>query len=258
MKKIFKLITCLSLVVFLFSCEVDNYVGPTETLQGTIYDASTGMPLQLEQGGTNTRIKIEEFSKSTNPTPQYLNVKQDGSYVNTKLFAGTYRLQVIEGPFIPLLITNSTTGAVIEDNRITSDIKGGVTNIDFHVEPFLRIEYTAEPILDTVNKANKLTVKFKITKGKSSTNFAIPTLRNIQLFLAETPYPGNNNYEATAVGNPITSFNGLSADALLGNEITMISNSLKPGRQYFLRIGARVNDTYQKCNYSPVKSINTP
>src|SRR5579875_2700092 len=97
----------LSLAVTAFSAckKYDNYAPPSETLKGNIIDAATGKNVQSEISGDNgngTRIKLLEISWSDNPTPLYLATKQDGTYINTKVFAATYRMSA-EGAFVPMV-----------------------------------------------------------------------------------------------------------------------------------------------------------
>src|SRR5436190_529861 len=101
MKKIFYYIAIGMIVAAGSSCKkVDNYAAPTETLKGSVNDAVTGKGIQTEQG-SGTRIKLLEISYSSNPTPFYISSLQDGSYNNTKLFAGKNVISA-EGPFVPL------------------------------------------------------------------------------------------------------------------------------------------------------------
>src|SRR4051812_25773883 len=82
----------------------DNFSGPTETLKGNIIDVATKQTVQSEVSGDNgsgTRIKLLEISWSDSPTPLYLATKQDGTYINTKVFAGTYKV-IAEGAFVPM------------------------------------------------------------------------------------------------------------------------------------------------------------
>src|SRR5882757_10904946 len=88
MKKIFYYIAIGMMTAVGSSCKkTDNYTAPDVTLKGAVVDASTGQGIQTEQG-SGTRIKLLEISYTSNPTPFYISSLQDGSYNNTKLFAG--------------------------------------------------------------------------------------------------------------------------------------------------------------------------
>src|SRR5438034_6032153 len=80
-------------VLAIVSCKkLDNYAEPDATLTGRVVDiANKNALIQTEYGGGGTRIKLEELSWSDNPTPLYFNAMQDGTFNNTKLFAGTNR-----------------------------------------------------------------------------------------------------------------------------------------------------------------------
>ena len=49
----------------------------------------------------DTKIRIWERSYSLKPEPQDLAVKADGTYKNTKLFAGTYNMLPYNGAYWP-------------------------------------------------------------------------------------------------------------------------------------------------------------
>ncbi len=240
------------------ACEVDNFEAPSTVFQGTLYDAQTGKPLQLEQGKNHTRIMTEELSwNNGNFTPFYLAVKQDGSYYNDKMFDAEYRISPIDGPFIPVLLRDSK-GDIVVDNRKTVKAKGSVT-VDFELEPFLRIEYIGAPV---INADNTLTVKFKFTKGRSNEYYTIAPFLDCQLFICPNPYVGNYNYDGKLVGAVVTSFNGKSGDDLEGEEISITTvkplGSDKGARTYYIRVGARVNDSSKRYNYTSVRSVTIP
>ena len=64
--------------------KVDNFDGPDASLSGSIIDAETNELVQTDviEG---TTIKIIEHGYDP-VTPQYLRVKNDGTYSNTMLF----------------------------------------------------------------------------------------------------------------------------------------------------------------------------
>lgn len=240
------------------ACEVDNFEAPSTVIQGTLYDAQTGKPLQLEQGKNHTRIMTEELSWNDGDfTPFYLAVKQDGSYYNNKMFDAEYRISPIDGPFIPVLLRDGG-GNIVADNRKIVRIKGSGV-IDFELEPFLRVEYAGAPV---VNADNTLTVKFRFTKGTSNEFYTIAPFLDCQLFISPNPYVGNNNYDGKLVGAVVTEYNGKSGDELAGEEISITTvkplGSAQGARAYYIRVGARVNDSSKRYNYTPVKKVSVP
>ena len=88
MKKFIYLISCLALLGV--SCSKDNYSEPEETFRGKFVDKETGEPFQTAIGNTGIRIRMMEYSWSDNPQPYDFYAKQDGTFQNTKVFAGEY------------------------------------------------------------------------------------------------------------------------------------------------------------------------
>lgn len=218
------------------SCEKDNYEGPDATLQGNIVDAS-GTPLQLEQGQGTGRIRMDDKSWSDNPIPFYLNFKQDGSYVNNKLFAGTYLATPVEGAFYP-----------VAEAKV--EVKGN-TNYDFHVIPYLNVEWVKEP---EVLPDGKVTATFKFTRNAGPAGEDMPNLLDYQLFISTTQYVGNNNFDGTVVAGVVNTNNEMEhADITITSTVPM-----KYSTTYWVRVGVRVNDSYKKYNYTTIKTIDVP
>lgn len=240
MKKIFYLLATGLVLLGATSCqEFDNYEAPQETLKGAIIDAETQQPFQTETGDNGVRIRLMEYSWSDNPTPYYFTVKQDGTFNNTKIFAGNYGIEPL-GAFVPL-------------GETTRDISGTV-EMNFEVEPFLRIEYVGEPVVD----GDKITVQAVITRGTDNPNYQ-QAVSDVYLFInASSPYVGNNNfddrYDAHLTGDDV-------AD-ILGETITLTTEgSLPSGRTYYLRVGARIDtdiDGVKRYNYTDVVSVSIP
>src|ERR1700744_4504095 len=100
-----KLITTIFLEMFvllgLSSCvKPDNYNGPDASLQGSVIQDGSDSTVQTCSG--NFRIELEQLSWSSTPTPQYIPIKTDGTYENTELFSGHYRLSIHGGAFWPI------------------------------------------------------------------------------------------------------------------------------------------------------------
>ena len=112
------------LLVAVTSCmEVDNWAEPTARVHGRIIDAYTGENILTSQGEWGIRIWERSWIASS-PTPQSLVVKQDGSYNNSKLFAGTYDMLPYGGAFWPV--------DTIQDVKFN-----GNTEQDITVTPYL-------------------------------------------------------------------------------------------------------------------------
>ncbi|MXV15428.1 DUF3823 domain-containing protein [Hufsiella ginkgonis] len=242
------LYTILSLVALTTGAckEIDNYDGPTETLQGKIIDGATGQTLQGEVSGDNgqgTRIKLLETSWSSTPTPLFLATKQDGTYRNTKVFAATYNISA-EGAFVPLVQTGN-------DKSVNLEIKGGgVHTLDFTVEPFLRLEWIGEPVM---NANGTITAQVKVTRGTSNASFQ-QNITDLGLYLSPSEYVGNNNYDSRY--SPRTTYSGTTGNAIAGTTVTLVTTGVLPKKDWFLRFGSRIDYGTKQFNYSTIKMVS--
>src|SRR3569623_1948177 len=193
---------CLLVVAGSSCSKIDNYPAPSNTLKGRVIDAGTGTGVQTEIGGGGTRVKLLETSYSANPTPYYFQSMQDGKFNDTKIFAATYNASV-EGPFVPLVQTDST-GKVISDQSQNITIKGTntTTHLSFKVEPFLRIDWVGQPVF---NADSTVTVQFKISRGTTNAGYQ-QDITNINLYVSNTKYDGDNNYDPRY--SPLVSYSG--------------------------------------------------
>src|SRR5665647_1027720 len=95
-----KKILILNLILgafFLYSCKLDNYSVPDMTLDGSVVDKVTGENIQTRQpDGIKIRLVEQGYS---NPQPYDFWTKSDGSFRNTRLFAGKYKVIAMEGAF---------------------------------------------------------------------------------------------------------------------------------------------------------------
>jgi hypothetical protein len=228
------------------SCsKVDNYDGPTETLQGRIIDAGTNQNVQSEVSGDNgngTRIRLLEISWSANPTPLFLATKQDGTYSNTKVFAATYKM-IAEGAFVPMDLTGN-------DKTQTIEVKGGTTAVDFTVEPFLRVEYVGEPV---VNGNGTVSVDVKVTRGTTNPAYQL-NITNLALFLSPYEYVGNNSFDNRY--STILTYSGTTGNAIVGQTIKLTSTSVLPKKDWYLRVGSRIAFGTNRYNYSTIKKVS--
>lgn len=234
------------------SChKIDNYPGPTETLKGNIIDIRTNKNVQSEIAGSNgngTRIKLLETSWSDNPTPLYLSGKQDGTYINTKVFKATYKMTA-EGAFVPMVQTDNT-GTVTVDQSQSVKVDGGTTTVNFKVDPFLEVEWVGDPV---VNADGTITATCKVTRGTVDPNFQ-QDITDLWLFVSPTEYVGNNNYDARYSAH--MAYSGTTGDAIVGQTITLTTTGGPlPKRDYYLRIGSRINYGLKQYNYNEVKKV---
>jgi hypothetical protein len=245
-----------SLVLFLIliviaSCNLDNYNGPTQTLKGTIIDKNTGKPIQTETGGGGVRIELDELSWSKDPTPYYFSSKQNGTFKNTKIFKGKYRIS-IQGAFVPLLQKNDN-GDIVVDKRKTMKIRGGVTKVNFKVTPLLEIKWVGKPV---INSDSTVTVKFKITRGTDNAKFQ-PNVTDIGLFVNRYRFAGN--YSFNSVLSQRLQFSGTDGNEKVGKTMTLTTAAplnLNGVEDWFIRVGAKTDFGLQHYNYNEPVEIN--
>lgn len=234
------------------SCvDYDNYKEPEETLAGKIVDRE-GKPLWVESGG-GIRIKLMDYGWSDKPSEQYLKVKMDGTYINTKIFAGTYDI-VAEGPFVPLVQTDDQGNITVDETRRGVKVKG-TTIVDFEVEPFLKVAWVGQPEL---NDEGLLTVRFQVERGTDNPDFQLDVY-DLGLFVSTTQYVGENNYDKE---RSVKITDSKEATSLLGQTVTLTTPlALKHKNTYYFRVGARLNYSLFNgllYNYTTVRKITIP
>lgn len=248
MKSFKQLSLIFLLLAAIVSCDKDNYDYPAETFKGSFVDATTKEPFQTAIGSTGIRIAMMEYSWSDNPTPFYMYCMMDGQFNNTKIFEGKYGIKPA-GAFVPL-------------QEETLNIKGTVEK-KYEVEPFLRVTWVGEPVL---NANGTVTVQVKISRGTANTAYQ-QALKEVWLFVNENQYVGDFSY------SPNYSTKLITTTLPKLDEIVTITSGWPGGigtgsqrafptyaRKYFLRVGARtdiqVNST-NVYNYTTTKEITT-
>ncbi len=229
---------------------LDNLEGPKETMSGKIVDME-GNPLQVEAGG-GARIKLLDYGYHDNPQEFFLNVKNDGTFINTKIFKGTYTV-VAEGPFVPLIQYDSNSN-IVSDKSLKNVTKKDFTKLNFTVEPYLKLAWTSEPI---INDDGTVSVSFSLYRGTENTAYHKP-IKDVTLFVSTTKYVGLSDQDLRL----ISTAKGSEAGLMLGMDNIMSTQPLEPGRPYYLRVGARMDFTgpwgASNYNYTPVVRIIVP
>ncbi|MBR1410300.1 MAG: DUF3823 domain-containing protein [Prevotella sp.] len=232
----------------LTSCmEIDNFDEPEAKIHGKLIDSTTGELYQTDQD--DVHVRIWEMSYSTNPSPQDLSVKMDGTYNREHLFAGTYDMVPFDGSWWPCdTVRNVKIG------------NGGVSQ-DFTVTPYLKIkDFNAELEQDEsgdyfLRLSGRLFAP--ITEG-------LPQVREIRPFLSDNHFCGAANhidyyYQDAYRVNLRKMWTALGdMETGEGFETYSIVVPVKKGWHYWVRLGANVNDERQKFNYSEVKEILVP
>ncbi|MCH7408519.1 DUF3823 domain-containing protein [Belliella sp. DSM 111904] len=262
--KIYILILALTSSCAFF--ELDNYDVPSETIRGEVVDVATGEPILTDQGSEGIRVRLTELSWGENPTwnPDFFAMP-DGTFQNTRLFKGTYNVQ-IDGPFIPL-VREDERGVPIANESKTLDIHG-VQDVRFEVQPFLKVEWVGEP--EVIN--GRVRAQVRVTRGVSTDEFqskiqpmggyssSFQNVTDVRLFVS---YSSSVGYRARDERwSNMIEFSGSAFNAQLGQIITIESTGTIPeGRVVFVRAAARINyDTprgsgIRRYNYNEAKQL---
>lgn len=267
MKKVFYYIMNLIIVAGTFSCaKIDNYAEPGETLKGTVVDAVTGEPVLTDQGSEGTRVRMRELSwKASAPENLDFFCMKEGVFQNTKVFKGNYNVRV-DGAFIPIVRLN-TDGDTLADESKTLDING-VTEVEFKVQPFLKLEWAGSPTVSD----GKITATVIVTRGVSPEDFKAKVepmgnysddflnITDVRLFVSQMPFVGYREWDnryTTIIDYPGDSFN-----ASLGQPITITTQgTIPPGRTVFIRAAARINyatENIRRHNYNEALRVDLP
>lgn len=243
MKKSIILMAAAACMLGFTSCEKDNYDEPEARIIGKIVDQN-GQPFQCAQGKGSVSLRITETSyangdESIVVVPQDLNVKQDGTFENTRLFAGTYTVVPWQGAFF-----ENDDESFVQTVQLKS---GHTTEVSFTVTPYLTLEWVKQPYLDSAD--GKLKASFKFHRN-SKAGYDQPDLLDCCMWISRTQYSGtegDGNYTPNALK--------ITADQE-GQEIELESKiAIKYSMTYWVRIGARCNDKYQKYNFTDIKEI---
>jgi len=255
MKKLIYYISILGGIALTGCVKDDNYAPPDQTLTGVVIDNSTGLGLQAEQGTSSFQIRVYETSwnNGVGVTPENFNVHTDGSFANTKVFKGTYKIYPTDGAFVPLVYTNSS-GVVVDNGSKSISVQNGTTNVSFNVDPFLKVEWVGEPV---VNADKTVTVSFKFTRGTADPAWQF-NVTDAYLFVSTTAMVGNNSFDN--ITSQQVTYSGTAGNDLLGTTITLTTKApLGADRNYFVRVGARTADIVNKrYNYNVAKKVSIP
>jgi len=245
--KIMKKITYILLgmtILGLSSCyKKDNWAAPDARVYGNIIDFYTKKALLTSQNDWSIRIWERSWTESV-PVNQNIPVKQDGTYNNNKLFAGTYDMLPYGGPFWP----------VVDTAKNVVYTKDGVQQ-DFTVTPYLQVVDLTTSVVGT-----DLTLTCHLKAPKRA---GLPNIVEVKPFISLTDFVGESNYINIAEYNNKRiqinkSWMDENGDVDTSKLYTIGPLPLKSGYTYNVRVGANVNDAYRKYNYSEVKQVIVP
>ena len=235
MKKIISPLLLVFTTLLISACtKPDNYPGPDSTFQGRIIDKTTNANFLTETAGM--QVMLEELSWSATPTPQYIPSKNDGTYEDSKLFKGHYRVTPTQGAFWPV------TGEELDISRVTSK--------DFTVTPYLQIKNLTSSLSGTT-----LTLKFNIAAPITT---GLPNVLDVKPFVNTTEFVGSGATISQYSDPNQVNINSAWSDAIASTNYTLTVTNLKSGRTFYARVGARVDDSYKKYNYSQVIKVDVP
>ncbi|WP_219222717.1 DUF3823 domain-containing protein [Pedobacter antarcticus] len=236
MKKLLTKILLGVTVIASYACtKIDNYDGPNASFEGNIISTQGGN-LLTSQG--STQIRLEQISWSANPSPQEIPSKFDGTFKDTKLFKGNYRIIPKGGAFWPLRDT------------VVMEI-GKDTRRDFEVTPYLLIKnFTA-----TVN-GTTLTLKYNL---EAPISVGMPSILETQPYVNTTKLVGAgasirdfSDVYKKAINKPWASMT--AADKAISIDIP----GMLPGRTFYVRVGVSLNDSFKSSNFSEIIEVNIP
>ena len=216
MKKI-SLLMCMLFVLGMMSCgDIDNMEGPNAAITGSLID-ETNKPIISEQPN-GFRIKMVETSWSESATPEYFWGKADGTFKNTKIFSATYDVQPVEGAFFPV-------------DPVSITIKKS-ENIDFKVTPYLSIHPKKIEIV-----GDAIQVEWNISRTKVGDK-----ILDTRVFVVHDNPNVGTNYFTTAL-SPMVDLSSVSDEEAL-------STTYKQGKTYYVKIGARTNNSSKRYNFA--------
>lgn len=239
MKKfIYSLLFGTSALLMASCMEVDNFDAPDCHFYGKIIDSTTGEGIVSDRG--DCHIRIWEVSYKVNPGSQDLVVKEDGTFNNTKLFAGTYDM-VPEGSWWAA-------------DTIRMGI-GNKTSQNFEVTPYLKVFDFKTELVGTT-----LTMSCRLDAPKTE---GLPQITEIRPFLSLNNFCGASNcigyYNTNTFKINVMKTWDKIEKAEDGKSLTYtVEVPVKPGYIYFARMGARVKDKFEKYNYTEIVKIEVP
>ncbi len=233
---------------------IDNFDEPDARIEGRIIDVYTGANYLSSQGGFGIRVWERSWEFQNDNNYESLAVKQDGSYKNTKMFAGTYDMLCYGGAFWPC---DTVRGVQI-------DAKGVVQ--DFEVTPYLQVQDFTCALQAGGSTGTQLVLSCRLHAPRTE---GLPGLYELKSFINTTPWCGNTY--TIGINDYINSrieFNrswreemvrsGLPESSATSTVYTLPPLAVKSGYTYWVRVGVAVDDANRNYNYSEIVQIEIP
>jgi hypothetical protein len=235
-KLISKVLLGVSILATSACTKIDNYSPPDASLSGRLIDATTKANFLTSQN--SIQVKLEQISWSETPSPQEIPSKFDGTFKDTKLFKGKYRITPKGGAFWPVY------------EPVEMDIKTGSTQ-DFELTPYIVIKNFTHTLAGTT-----LTLKFDI---EAPVVAGLPTIIDAQPYVNTTSLVGAGASIREYSETKAKVINKEFTDLLPAEKsITLTVPDLVKGRKFFARVGVRLNDSFKSSNFSEIIEIDVP
>ena len=222
MKRLGTFIILIAFMGSISSCELDEREGPTAELYGSIIDEETG---ELVQQDIIRGTVIELREHGYDPvSPQFLEIQNDGTYRDSRLFANTYTVEPLRTNFKP-----------VDPQEV--EIRGS-TQLDFMVTPYIRINNVS-----ITQSGDRIIATF--TLEQTSVN----NVRRIGLYAHPDPHVG----QPMQIGSVEQDLNRvIEPGEVFTLELdTSTDPDLDAGNQYFFRVGAQADAPEATFNYAP-------
>lgn len=215
----------------------DNYPGPDATLEGNLVEEGKGANIQTCTG--NVTIRLEQLNWSETPAPQDIPIKPDGSFKNSKLFAGHYRVSIKGGAFWPV-------------DPVEMDIKSG-SKQDFSLTPYVVISNLTHEMVDSTT----LKLTFDMIPP---VNGGLPQVIGVQPYVNTTSIvgPGASIFSFSDA-QKLKDYNANWEDLTPEQKSpTILIKDLIKGRTFFVRVGVKFNNDDKSSNLSEVIQVDVP
>lgn len=232
MKKIIFIYFVALLGLSFTSCEKDNLDGPNATFSGELRDKKTGelIPQEISDG---SRVYFIEMGWGDNPPVQNMVIQKDGTFNNSMIFSGDYKIIMNRGNYVPL-------------DTIDYKIRKGNNYKVFEVNPYLRI---LEP--EIILSGRNIVAKFKLEQVTSFKVYRISLFAHSHIDVSNKLNIINKTIELNRSMSDNEAFE-------LSINLDEYSSTLVSGKSYYFRIGAQSHGNEAKYNYAASVKITVP
>lgn len=235
-KMISRIMLGVSLLASSACTKIDNYKEPDASFEGRLIDATTKENFQSSPG--SIQVKLEQISWSDTPSPQEIPSKIDGTFKDTKLFKGKYRITPKGGAFWPVY------------EPVELDINKG-TKRDFELTPYIVIKnFTA--VLTGKNLKLKFNLEAPIGAG-------MPQILDLQPYVNTTKIVGGGaSIREYSEALKVTLNKNWTDMTNADKAIELTVPDLLAGRTFYVRVGVRLSDSFKSSNFSDIIEIKVP